>query len=101
MKRIDVRFLLLQAVILVAVSAIIGIIVSAAMGDEELIAGGFRLMPLFLFFIALMYIGLGNAYTGTIARKTMEKHSKKENFGKCSTFVLLKYYYCFACFNYF
>ncbi len=87
MKRIAVKFLLLQVVILVAVSTVIGIIVSAALGSGELIAGGLRVMPLFLFILALIYFGFANVFTGTIARKTMKKYSKKENFERCSTFI--------------
>ncbi len=49
MKRIDVKFLLLQVVILVAVSMIIGIIVSVVIGGVNPFVGGFRIMPLFLF----------------------------------------------------
>ncbi len=60
MKRIDIKFLLLQVVILVTVSMIIGIIVSVVIGGEEPIVGGFRLMPLFLFFIAMAYGVFGN-----------------------------------------
>lgn len=77
MKKISVKFLLVQVVILLAVSAVVGIVVAFAMGGENPIAGGFRLMPLFLFFIALLYGVLGNMFTGPIAKKTMEKHSKK------------------------
>ncbi len=51
MKRIDAKFLLVQVVILLAISAIIGIIISVAVGGEEPIAG-----------------------------KTMEKNLKKEFF---------------------
>lgn len=87
MKRIDVKFVLLQVVILVAVSTIIGIIISAVIGGVNPIVGGLRTMPLFLFFVAMIYGALGNMFTGPIARKTMEKHSKKENFEKSSTFV--------------
>ncbi len=87
MKRIDVKFLLLQVVILVAVSMIIGIIVSVVIGGVNPIIGGFRIMPLFLFFVSMIYGVFGNMFTGPIARKTMEKHSKKENFEKSSTFI--------------
>ncbi len=87
MKRIDVKFLLLQVVILVTVSMIIGIIVSVVIGGVNPIVGGFRIMPLFLFFVVMLYSVFGNMFTGSIARKTMEKHSKKENFEKSSTFI--------------
>ncbi len=87
MKKIDVKFLLLQVVILIAVSTIIGIIISAVVGGVNPIVGGLRTMPLFLFFVAMAYGVFGNMFTGPIARKTMEKHSKKENFEKSSTFV--------------
>ncbi len=87
MKRIDVKFLLLQVVILVAVSMMIGIIVSVVIGGVNPIVGGFRIMPLFLFFVAMFYGVFGNMFTGPIAKKTMEKHSKKENFERSSTFI--------------
>lgn len=87
MKRIDVKFLVLQVVILVAISTIIGIIVAVAMGGVNPIVGGFRTMPLFLFFVAIAYGVLGNTFTGPIAKKTMEENSKKENFKNFSTFV--------------
>lgn len=87
MKKIDAKFFLVQVVVLVVVSAIIGIIVAAALGDENPVAAGFNLLPVFLFFVALIYGVLGNMFTGPIAKKTMEKNAKKENFEKCSTFV--------------
>lgn len=87
MKKIDVKFLVVQVVILLVISAAAGIIVSIALGGENPIVGGFRLLPLFLFFIALVYAAIGNVITGPIAKKTMEKNSKKENFENCSTFV--------------
>jgi len=67
-------------VILVAVSMIIGIIVSVVIGGVNPVVGGFRTIPLFLFFIALVYGVLGNMFTGPIAKKTMEKNSKKEKY---------------------
>ncbi len=87
MKRIDVKFLVLQVVILMAVSMIIGMIISVVVGGVNPIVGGFRTMPLFLFFVAMVYGALGNMFTGPIAKKTMEENSKKENFEKSSTFV--------------
>lgn len=87
MKKVSAKFLLVQVVILLAVSAIAGIIVAIAVGGEDPIIGGFRLLPLFLFFIVLIYGVLGNMITGPIAKKTMEKNSKKENFENSSTFV--------------
>lgn len=87
MKKIDAKFFLVQVVVLVVVSAIIGIIVAAALGDENPVAAGFNLLPVFLFFVALIYGVLGNMFTGPIAKKTMEKNAKKENFEKGSTFV--------------
>ncbi len=76
MKRIDVKFLLLQVVILVAVSMIADIILSVVKGEVNPIVGGLRTMPLLLFFGALVYGVLGNMFTGPIAKITIEKNSK-------------------------
>lgn len=87
MKRIDAKFLVVQVVILLVVSMLIGVVISLATGGENPIVEGCRTMPLFFFFVALMYVGFGNAFTGSIARKTMDKNSVKENFSKSSTFI--------------
>lgn len=87
LKRIDTKFLLIQAAILCGVSWIIGIVISVVTGGKAPIIEGFRVMPMFLFFAVLIYGAAGNLFTGTIAKKTMEENAKKENFGKSSTFV--------------
>ena len=87
MKRIDAKFLVVQVVILLVVSMLIGVVISLVTGGENPIVEGYRTMPLFFFFVALMYVGFGNGITGVIAEKTMEKNARKENFERSSTFV--------------
>ena len=87
MKRIDAKFLVVQVLILLVVSMLIGVVISLVTGGENPIVEGYRTMPLFFFFVALMYVGFGNGITGVIAEKTMEKNARKENFERSSTFV--------------
>lgn len=92
LKRISVKVLLAQVAIICVKSALIGVFIAiamAAMGEEKSMAIEFGLFftPFFIFLLIGMDAATGNARAGRIAKKTMEKNSKKENFGRCSTFI--------------
>lgn len=87
MKKFDGKFLLVQVVIVLVISAIVGIIVAVAMGADNPISGGLNLLPFFFFVVAFAYCMFANSFTGHIANKTMEQHSEEEKFEDYSTFV--------------
>ena len=87
MKKIDVKFLLLQGVILIVVSIVAGMIAAIAYGSEDPFVVGFRLMPLFFFLVLMVYCAFANKILGTIAKKTMRKNVETEHFEQSSTFT--------------
>ena len=90
MKKVDLKFLLVQAVIVLVVSVAVSIGVSIALSGEDtenMIVGGLRLTPFFFFMVGFFYVAFSNMFTGGIAKKTMKVNSEKENFENSSTFI--------------
>lgn len=87
MKKFDAKFLLIQAAILLGISVIAGFIISISMGAVDILSAAIGFAVMILFMLFLFYLMFSNSITGSIARKTMEKHSEEENFEDYSTFV--------------
>lgn len=87
MKKVDIKFLIIAGVVLYALSVIIGLIISIAMGGENHIGGAFNLAP-FLFFLLLLFACFsGNSIVGKIAKKTLSSGAEKESMQNYSTFT--------------
>ena len=87
MKKVDGKFLLIQALIILVVSFVVGIVVSIALDGGNPVVAGFRLLPVFFVIVGLIYVPMCNMFTGGIAKKTMNQNCEKENFGESSTFI--------------
>ena len=90
MKKVDVKFLLVQVLIIAVLSVVVGIGVSIALSGEDkenMIIGGIRLAPIFFFILGFWYMAFSNTFTGIIAKKTMKVNAEKENFENSSTFI--------------
>ena len=87
MKKIDVKFLLVQALIVLVLSVVVGIGVAIALGGVNDIGVGIRLAPVFFFIVGFLYLAFSNTFTGIIAKKTMKVNAEKENFENSSTFI--------------
>lgn len=86
MKKFSMTFILMELVVLLVISFIAGLIISACMGAEDLlyvavVYGGFV-----FFFGGCVYLGLSGAITQRFAEKTMEKYSKEKKFTQYNTF---------------
>ncbi len=88
MKKVDIKFLIIAGVVLYALSVVIGLIISIAMGGgENLVGGAFNLAP-FLFFLLLLFACFsGNSIIGKIAKKTLTSGAEKEAMQNYSTFT--------------
>ena len=87
MKKVDGKFLLIQALIILAVSLVVSIGVTIAMGASNPVVAGFNMLPFFFVVLGLFYLVFCNAFLGGIAKKTMEQNCEKENFNNYSTFI--------------
>lgn len=86
MKKFSMTFILTELAALLAISFIVGLIIAACMGAEDLLNGAVSMGGIVFFFGGCVYLGLSSAITQHFAEKTMEKNSKEKDFREYSTF---------------
>jgi hypothetical protein len=84
MKKYSFGFILLQNLIVILVSWLLAIGMSVlALNENILVSSLTNWLPITLFFMLLFYwLFIANPITALIAKKTMAKNMKKENFSK-------------------
>ena len=87
MKKFNAKFLLIQGAIILGISVIAGFLISFFMDPVDIVYAAEILTVMVLFVLLLCYGFSGNIITGSIAKRTMEKHSQEEKFQNYSTFV--------------
>lgn len=87
MNKFDAKFLLIQGAIILGISVIAGFLISFFMDPVDIVFATEMFASMILFLLLLCYGFFGNIITGSIAKKTMEKHSAEEKFENYSTFV--------------
>ncbi|WP_075718053.1 hypothetical protein [Roseburia sp. 499] len=76
MKKFNAKFLLIQGAIILGISVIAGFLISFFMDPVDIVYAAEILTVMILFVLLLCYGFFGNIITGSIAKKTMEKHSQ-------------------------
>ena len=87
MKKLNFKFILIEGVILLAISLIGGFIISICMGPLYVFKTAMIFAMLLFFGLCMFMCVFGNMITGAIAKKTLEKNCAEQNFGESSTFV--------------
>ena len=87
MKKYSASFLLIQTGIIFIISCIISIAIYAVAGAANVITSGLILAIPVMIMIGFIYVCLVNFITGPMAKKTMEKNCRAQNFGKTFTHI--------------
>lgn len=88
MKKYSFLFILLQIVIVFIISWLFAMGFGFISFNENIPVTSLKnWLPLTLPLVTIIYVACANKNNGRIAKKTMEKNSKAQNFGKTYTFI--------------
>ena len=87
MKKYNAAYILIQILIVIVLGVGSGFAFVYLTHMKNPLASGIAFSIIFLFFFWLIAMSTTNAYSGKIAKKTLNSETEAQHFEKCSTFI--------------